>query len=115
MTTSSTAPYRMRPGSCGQTGMYGMVLAHLRVSLTLAQWDTGRQMFQSAEVMDLRYATNIPGSRYRWRRYCFTPDRHRCPRRDAATEAALYGRAGPGRHRLVSVVCGVSACAAGAA
>jgi CBS domain len=78
----------------------GMVLVPLRGSLTLAQWDTGRQVFHSAEEMVLRYATNLPGRRYRWRRYCLTPDRHCCPRRDAATEAALYGRAGPDRHRL---------------
>src|SRR5215468_7764942 len=115
MTTSSTARYRMRPGPCGETCLYVIVLAPLRGSLTLAQWDTGRRVFQSAEAMALRYATNLTGRRYCWRCYCPTPDRHCCPRRDAATEAALYSRAAPGRHRLVSLGCRLSACAAGAA
>src|SRR5215510_10027788 len=115
MTTPSTTHDGMRPGPCGKTCMCGMVLALLCSSLTLAQWHTGRQVFHSVEEMVLRYATNLPGRRYRWRHYCLTPDRHCCPRRDAATEAALYGRAGPGRHRLVSLGYHISICAPRAA
>src|SRR4029450_4687210 len=115
LTTSSTTRSRMRPGPCGKACICGMVLASLRGSLALAQWDTGQQVFHSVEEMVLRYATNLPRRRYRWWRYCLTPHRHCCPRRDAATEAALYGRAGPGRHGLVSLGCCISTCAAGAA
>src|SRR5262252_3584013 len=82
VTTSSTARYCMRPGPCGKTCMYGIVLASLRGSLTLAQWDTGRQVFHSAQEIAFRYATNLPGRRYRWRHYCLTPDCHCCPRCD---------------------------------
>src|SRR6266699_6951100 len=93
----------MRPGPCGKTCMYGMALADLWSSLILAPWDPGRQVFQSTEVLDRRYATTIPGRQYCWRCDCLTPERHRCSRRHATTQASLYGRAGAGRHRLVSV------------
>src|SRR5262245_32808665 len=115
MMTSSTTHYGMRPGPCGKTCMCGMVLAPFRGSLTLAQWDAGRQVCHRVEEMVLRYATNLPGRHYRWRRDGLTPDRHCCPRRDAATAAALYGRAGPGRHWLVSLGCRLSTCAPRAA
>src|SRR5262245_27566115 len=115
MMISSTARYRMCPGSCGKTSMCGMVLAPFRGSLILAQGDTGRQVFHSVEAMVLRDATNLPGRRHRWRCDCLTPDRHCCPRRDEATEAAFYGRAGPSGYRLVSLDCHISACATRAA
>ena len=73
----------MRPGPCGKTYMYGMVLAYLHGSLILVPCASERQGFRSTEMLDLRYAINIPDCRYRGRCACLTPD-------TAVTPCTLY-------------------------